>query len=237
MSKRNLISQTLIKMTDMELENTFEKKKVQILDREIQIIDYERSTKKDSLDPEKLNEDIKKLDKKNIENILMKCQRLYLFSKHKLYNELTNKKNDKERYKTLEEFALIEHNISRMQLFKYITIFSKLEKVLLDMFNNVKSSLQMEALSVEKLYLLSRIEEKRKINFWFNKLFDEHLSVRDLKSNLEKEKLLPKKAITKNRGYVLKNISNLVEKLPKKITPDEVKAIKEIISKLKSAIE
>ena len=107
---------------------------------DLKIIDYSTYNNKELLDPKKINDEIKDLDKKSVKYLIIKSQRLFILGKHKFYKELG--------YETLEDMALSEHKISRMQLHKYISIYEKLEQELLKMFNNVKSTLHFEALSI-----------------------------------------------------------------------------------------
>ena len=146
---------------------------------------------------------------------------MFILGKHKFYKELG--------YETLEDMALSEHKISRMQLHKYISIYEKLEQELLKMFNNVKSTLHFEALSIEKLYILTRIEEDEKIEFWFEKLCNENLSVSELKKELNKNNLLPKKdKIQGNINY----IKDFLKRLPESPTDEEKETLKNLIKKI-----
>lgn len=193
----------------------------------ITIIDYETSNQKKLLSAKKLNTDIKELDKKNVQNLIIKCQRLYLISKHKLYKELD--------YQNLEDFAQNEHNISRRQLQKYVSIFEKLERKILDFFSsqNGKSTSHFDDLSIEKLYLLSKIEEETQINEWFDRLINDHLSVSELKHELKNENLLYS-AELKEKQSVLDKMIKMSQKLPKELKDSDKERVKALIERLQA---
>jgi hypothetical protein len=168
-------------------------------DSGLKIIDYDTANEKDLLNPTKLNEDIFNASKKSFEYLIIKCQRLYLIKRHKFYQELG--------YQNLEEYADKEHGISRFQLFKYISIYEKLEKELIFLFNNQYSSKQLINLSLEKLYLISKLEESEKISEWFKKIIETKISVNELEKSLDfKNETKPGKVNFKKEFKKFKNI-------------------------------
>ena len=169
-----------------------------------------------------LSEDIKKLDKKNVECLILKSQRLFLFSKHKLYKELN--------YDNLEDFAENRHSISRRQLQKYVYIYEKLEKKLLSLFENGKSTSHFEDISIEKLYLISKIEEEEKVNMWFNKLLKENISVSEIREELSKD-------TNKDTNKEVKLICNYIKKrLPVSLSDGDKDEIKKLIKYLSDRV-
>lgn len=227
-------SNPLLKTTDDikgQLNQLEEKNKVFLIgfEKRITLIDYNTSRNKKALNAKQLSEEIKALDKKGVEQLAAKCQRLYLFSKHKLYEDLG--------YVNLDEFALNEHGISRMQLFKYVLIFERLEKNLLAVFQDVKSTLHLEDLSVEKLYLVAKIEEENKINEWFDKITQENVSVSELKKELKDNKLIIEKKDKKFTTDIDMLLKLFRKKLPRKLTNIDKIKLKELAEEILDIIK
>jgi|GEM_PF-6329538 len=195
-------------------------------EKKIDLIDYETSKVPELLNAKQLSDDIRLIDKKNAEALIVKCQRLYLITKHKLYKDLG--------YQNSEEFALSEHNIKRIQLYKYVFIFEKLERKLLNTFKNVQSTKHLEDLSIEKLYIIAKLEEENKINEWFEKILQDNMSVTELKKELVEDNLLINRNFGKNKDDNFESeISRFIKKIPKrKLTLEEIDAIDELIKKL-----
>ena len=198
----------------------------------VQLLDYETTQNKDLLDTQKLNEDIKILDKNFVQNIIFKSQRLHLFKKFQLYKELG--------YETLEDFAVKEHKISRVQLHKYVTVYETLEILLLSTIrinsinNDVKSTLHLENLSIEKLYLISRIDEDEKVKELFETICNKNISVSQLKKQIEQKENQEIKEIRIAKNLTNNFIGKFNNKLEKrkKFHPHE----RELLEKLREKI-
>jgi hypothetical protein len=229
-NKRDAIRSSMSKILDRNLKQDSSSS-----DDEVKLIDYETSNDLTLLNADRLNNDIKILDKKNVENLIKKAQRLYLFAKHKLYRDLN--------YQNLEEFAQQEHNIHRAQLHKYVSIFEKLENQLLDFFlhkkdnQNVQSTIHFEELSIEKLYIIAKLEEEQKIDIWFNKIIGEKISVSELKKELVSNNLLPETPKLKSKFILRREIKDFISKMPKELNFEEQKELVDFIHHLRKAIE
>jgi len=199
----------------------------------VKLLDYETTQNKHLLDSEKLNQDIKILDKNFIQNIIFKSQRLFLFKKHLLYKDLG--------YENLEDFAVKEHKITRMQLHKYVTVYERLEVLLLSTIginsinNNVKSTLHLENLSIEKLYLIAKIEEEQRVKELFETICNNDISVSQLKKEIkqnETQKTKETKIIDSN--FIAKFKNKLAKR--KKFHQYEKDLLKELNEKICSIL-